>query len=54
MLGLTNEKELASVPVEFLQACTEVLDRQPQAIVSEQNCKLLDLRGTQLTPQLWE
>lgn len=50
--GLTEEEELAPVPVELQQACAIVLDRQPQPVLPQQQRELLDLSGPQLTPQL--
>lgn len=51
--GLTEEEELAPVSVELQQARTIVLDGQPHPVLPQQQGKLLDLEGAQLTPQLW-
>lgn len=48
--GLTKEEELAPVSIELQQACTVVLDGQPQPVLPQQHRKLLDLRGPQFTP----
>lgn len=50
--GLTKEEELAPVSIELQQARTVVLDGQPQPVLSQQHRKLLDLKGSQFTPQL--
>lgn len=51
---LTEKEELSPLPIELQQPRAVILNGQPQPVLPQQQCKLLDLGRPQLTPQLWE
>lgn len=49
---LTEQQELASVPVELEQIGAELIDGSAHPVLTEEHGKALDLLGTQPVPEL--